>query len=540
MPTPATAPPRVMVFSCGTTAGITPCARHSRVRSSYGTMPSASTAPSAIFSTWLKPRTSRRRRVPAARSRNRLEVSLASATGPAYIPLACRNASTSESRLAACAASASAMPEAARRDRGRGFLGRALVEEIARHGVAAGVALGEHHLEEVGAAVRRAEHLGAAVEIAAPDAPEALVEALRVERADALPVAVEALGPHIERKRVVTAQVLDVEDLEAGLLHLHDHVRQARDPAAGEYVLANEEIGVVATDVADEVDETQAALLEIARVRVDQLGELVAAGVLQAADRRHLVEHAIRVAEVAVHLQRVAEALALDLAPRVLGLRACGVERRDLHAVALLRVEHEAAEAGADVDHFLARLEQKLLRHVVALVALRLFQRARAFLPVRAGVEHERIVEPKLVELGCERVMELGVLLRLAAAGVGVRQLVPAVAHPVERAAAAVEAAFHAGGERLRQAPLNVDVAVEVRLQHADVAERGDAPVGARAAKHEGERRRARPGAVLGAVGEAHGERNRGPLARLAQRLFDPRLHDADSTARSMTRHKSC
>ena len=30
MPTPATAPPRVMVFSCGTTAGITPRARQAR------------------------------------------------------------------------------------------------------------------------------------------------------------------------------------------------------------------------------------------------------------------------------------------------------------------------------------------------------------------------------------------------------------------------------------------------------------------------------------------------------------------------------
>src|SRR5574341_1247543 len=242
-------------------------------------------------STWLKPRTSSRRRCAGSRSRKRFDVSLASATGPAPV-LSDR---TRESRLAACAASASAMPETARRRFGDGRLRglhRLLVEELAAHRVARHrhVPLREHDLEEVRATGRRAEHLGAAIQIHAPDAPEALVEALRVERADPVPAPVEALGPNIQRERVVPAQVLDVEDLEAAVLHLDDDVGEARDPAAGEHVLADEEVGVVAPDVADEVDEADAAFLQVARVRADQLGERAAAGVLQAADRGNLVE----------------------------------------------------------------------------------------------------------------------------------------------------------------------------------------------------------------------------------------------------------
>src|SRR5688572_27209916 len=520
IPTPATAPPRVMVLSCGTTAGITPCARQALVRTSYGIIPSASTWFSRMERTSLNPRTSRRRRWPAARSRNRLEVSLARATCPEP-PL---SAFDSESRLAACAASASAMPEAARRRFGRPQQ-RVAVEEVARHRVAGGVALGEHDLEEVRAPGRRAEHLGAAVQVHAPDAPEALVEALRVEGADLVPVAVEALGPDVQRERVMAPQVLDVEHLEAGLLHLDDHVGEARDPAAGEHVAADEEVGVVAPDVADEVQQADAALLEIAGVGVDQLGELVAPGVLEAADRGHLVEFAPGVAEVAVHLQRIAQAAALDLALGVVGLRAGGVDRGDLDAVALLRVEHEAAEAAADVDHLLARLEQELLRHVVALVALRLLQRARALLPVGAGVEHQRIVEPQLVELGGQGVVEVGVALRLRALGVRMRELVPAVADPGKGRAALVDAAFHAGGQRLGKAALDVDVAVEVRLEQPDVAERGHAPVGARRAEHQRERRCVLARALLAAVRVAHRERNPGALADRAQRIFDPGSH---------------
>src|SRR5678816_2844597 len=152
MPTPATAPPRVMVFNCGTTVGMTPCARHSRTRSSYGIMPSASTQPeppvSPNWMTWLKARTSRRRRSPAARSRKRLDVSLASATGP---PAALSCAARASFFFACCC--------------------KLVVEELPAHGIARHrhVALGEDDLEEVRAPDARAEHLGAAVQIRSPD-----------------------------------------------------------------------------------------------------------------------------------------------------------------------------------------------------------------------------------------------------------------------------------------------------------------------------------------------------------------------------------
>src|SRR5262245_33154022 len=140
-------------------------------------MPSASTAPPLTCSTWSKWRTSSLRRAPDARSRKRFEVSFASEIAPPAAPTAAPALS--------CAASASF------------FCVWCFVEEVPAHRVAGAgdVALAEHDLEQVRAAVRRAEHLGAAVEVQAPDAAEALVEAARLERADLVPVAVEALGP---------------------------------------------------------------------------------------------------------------------------------------------------------------------------------------------------------------------------------------------------------------------------------------------------------------------------------------------------------
>ena len=79
MPTPAAAPPSVIVLSCGTTAGITPCGSVAATSASYGVMPSASTAACArVDLEHVVERAARRgagaRR--AARSRNRFDVSL--------------------------------------------------------------------------------------------------------------------------------------------------------------------------------------------------------------------------------------------------------------------------------------------------------------------------------------------------------------------------------------------------------------------------------------------------------------------------------
>src|SRR5713226_4064351 len=140
-------------------------------------MPSVSTQPAAAStcSTWLKPRTSSRRRARLLRSRKRFDVSLASPTGP------CPSLSR--------AARASFFLECWR----CGLFEGLFVEEAPAHGVVRhrDVALREHDLEEMRAPRGRTEHLGAAVEIHAPDAPEALVELLRIERADLVPMAVE-------------------------------------------------------------------------------------------------------------------------------------------------------------------------------------------------------------------------------------------------------------------------------------------------------------------------------------------------------------
>src|SRR2546429_8726317 len=161
-------------------------------------MPSASTWPSLMRRTSLKWRTSSRRRAAPARSRNRFEGSFASQVGTLH----------SLSR----AAKASFF-----------VVCRLFVEESPAHRIAGlrDVALGEHDLEQVRVPLGRAEHLGAAVQVDAPDPAEALVEALRIELANAVPISVEALRPGVERERVVAAQGLDVQHLQAGALHLY-------------------------------------------------------------------------------------------------------------------------------------------------------------------------------------------------------------------------------------------------------------------------------------------------------------------------------
>src|SRR6185369_3476478 len=272
-----------------------------------------------------------------------------------------------------------------------------LVEEAAAHRIVAArdVALREHDLEEVRAARRRAEHLGTAIEVHAPHAPEMLVEALRVDRLDARPVAIEPFRPGVERERVVAAEVLDVHDLEPRVLHLGDDLRETGDPATREDVLANVELRVALPDVADEMQHAEAAALEERGMRAHHLRDLVAAGVLERADRDDLVVLAMHLAEIRLdHVERAFEPAARDLAAQPLDLLGGGVEAGDLRAVELLGMEHEAAKAAADVDHGLARGEAHLAAHVLDLVALRLLDGARALAPISARVHHELAVEP--------------------------------------------------------------------------------------------------------------------------------------------------
>ena len=162
--------------------------------------------------------------------------------------------------------------------------------------------------------VRRAEHLRADREVRAPDAAEALVEALGVERLDALPVAVEALGPRVERQRVMAAQVLDVEHLEPVCsIATIASARLGIQPPGKMYLRMKNSVSQ-RSDVADEMDHAEAARLERVGMRADHLGELVAPGVLQRADRHHLVVLARDFAEVALdNADAVRQALPREL-----------------------------------------------------------------------------------------------------------------------------------------------------------------------------------------------------------------------------------
>src|SRR5882672_7080383 len=206
-------------------------------------MPSADTRERAVSTstTSLKPERSTRGRACASRSRNRFEVLFARP-----IPPEPRALSSARSRASLFS----------------WFFTR--VEEGAAHRVVvADVALAHHDLEEVGLALGRAEHLGARPEVGAPDAPEFLVELPGIEPVDSFPVAVEAPRPVIQSQRVVAPEVFDVHDLQPAALAPVDRLGEAGDPAAGEDVLADPELGVAHADVADEVDYPEPARLEI-------------------------------------------------------------------------------------------------------------------------------------------------------------------------------------------------------------------------------------------------------------------------------------
>src|SRR2546425_4807691 len=199
-------------------------------------MPSVSTQPAApsTRSTWLKPRTSRRRRAGPWRSRKRFDVSFASPTGPSgrgWAPVPPMNSLSRAARASFFLECWSC-----------GLFEGLFVEEAPAHGVVLhrDVALREHDLEKMREPPGRAEHLRAAVEIHAPDPAEDLVEPPGIVRTDPLPVAVEALGPDIQRERVVPAQVLHIQDLEPGPLPLDHHVGEAPDPAARGHLISGE------------------------------------------------------------------------------------------------------------------------------------------------------------------------------------------------------------------------------------------------------------------------------------------------------------
>src|SRR5882762_8330743 len=412
-------------------------------------MPSAETRARATSTstTSLKPERSTRGRACRSRSRKRFDVLFARPI-PAGPP-----ASSARSRASLLS-----------------WLFTGVEEGAAHRIVVADVAFAHYDLEEVRLAMGGAEHLGARPEVGSPDSAEPLVEFPGIELVHPLPIAVEAPRPVVERERVVAPQVLDVHDFQPAALAPVDRLGKARDPAAGKDVLAYPELGVADADMTDEVDDPEPAGLEISGVGADHLRKLIAPRVLECPDREQLVELARHLAEVALeHLDLAFEAAALDLGACFLDLFGGGVDSGAERAVPLPGVEEQVAPAAAGAG--VASIEQDLAAHVVHLGDLCFVARLGSVGEPGAGVGHAHFVEPYPVEVLSRPVVKAGVRLRLRDRCVAVSELVPPVAHLDEESRLAVEAGVHARAEGVREAALDIDIAVEVRLEKADMAE---------------------------------------------------------------------
>src|SRR6266704_17238 len=469
-------------------------------------MPSAETRARAASTsrTSLKPDRSTRGRACRSRSRNRFDVLFARPIPPR--PPAASSARSRASLLSWL------------------FTG---VEEGAAHWiVVADVAFAHYDLEEVRLAVGGAEHLGARPEVSPPDSAESLVELPGIEPVHPLPITVEAPRPVVEGERVVAPQVLDVHHFESAALAPDDRLGEAGDPAPGEDVLAYPELGVAHADVADEVDNAQATGLEVVGVRLDHLAELVSAPVLERAHGSQLLELPRHFAEVALeHLDLALEAAALDLGARFPDLFGGGVDAGAERAVLLPGVKEQVSPAAADVGEGVASLQPDLAAHVIHLGDLRFLERLGSVGEPGAGVGHAHFVEPFPVEVLSRPVVKARVRLRLRDRCVAVPELVPPVAHLDEESRLVVEAGVHARAESVREAALDIDIAVEIGLEKADVAEQQHAPCGAAVANEDGD-----VGCALvvlpGTLGEDDAETDLGLRADLLHRLLELRVHD--------------
>lgn len=116
-------------------------------------------------------------------------------------------------------------------------------------------------------------------------------------------------------------------------------------------MLADEELGLVATDMADEMQQAEATRLQERGMGANHLGQLVAPRVLQGADRDDLVVDRIDVAKVRLaDRERAVEPPTSDLVAQPGDLLGGGVDADTARTRGLLGVKHEAAEAATDVD----------------------------------------------------------------------------------------------------------------------------------------------------------------------------------------------
>jgi hypothetical protein len=169
---------------------------------------------------------------------------------------------------------------------------------------------------------------------------------------------------------------------------------------------------------------------------------------------------------------------------------------------------------------------------VLELVALRLLDRLRAFLPVGAGVGHCRIVEPVAEELARQAVVKARIPLRLLDRPVREATFVPAIADR-DQWIRLRETAVVAGPEHGEQVAVDVDLLGEIGLEQADVTEQDGVPFGL--APVEGDHRL---GLVVGvrqlrAVAEAEAQAYRRALEERMQPAPQQRNRDQPAAARA-------
>ncbi len=247
----------------------------------------------------------------------------------------------------------------------------------------------------------------------------------------------------------------------------------------------------------DAVVEHHAARLQHAVDLAEVLRKAGDADVLEHAHARDLVVDRILrqievVAQLDLHVTR--QASRDDLARHVLVLVLRQRDAVRVHAVVLGGVEDEPAPAAADVEEALAGREAQLAADVVELRDLRVVERLRFVLEVRARVHHA-LVEPHAVE----RVADVVVVRDVAAVGAALvqeglealPQLLPAVVHGADHRLRDAEHPARAAGE--------IDVAVDVRAGERSerrLGERLQAPPGAGNHFHRRRRRQRHPRAV--------------------------------------------
>ena len=210
----------------------------------------------------------------------------------------------------------------------------------------------------------------------------------------------EVAAPLGQGQRVVLAQVLLVQHLEADVLHLGDDPAGAGELTVGEDVAVDEVAGLLAPVVrpGDAVVEQHAARAQPV-ADPGEVGRVVAhPDVLGEPDRRHGVEAGLGdVAVVGVpHLGEVGQPLVGDRLARPQRLLARQGDPEHLHALACGVADH-AAPAAADVEQPVTGLQAQLVEDQAVLVLLSLLQGRRGVGVAGARVRHRR-TEHHLVE----------------------------------------------------------------------------------------------------------------------------------------------